>query len=87
MKYLFIAFMALTFALGAGCKKSNDVTDAKPYTEIKKAEKAPDLKPNVLSLAEPETREHSAACKNGSRGSSGYSCPGPDFCHPPKMAE
>ena len=81
--------MAFALTLGVGCKKSGDVESTKPTNQVRKdaIDKAEGLKHNVLLLAQPEAREHSAACKRGYRGSSGYSCPGPDFCNPPKMAD
>lgn len=44
MKQLLIALIALTLTLGVACKKSNDVADSKPTTELIKKS---DVKPPV----------------------------------------
>lgn len=51
MKRLLIALLALTMTLGVACKKSNDVADSKPATELKKEVSLKLPKPVVLGDA------------------------------------
>lgn len=53
MRNLYLALIALTLTLGVACKKTNDVADSKPATEVKKELSHVDLKPNVLALENP----------------------------------
>ena len=64
--------MAFALTLGVACKKDAVVQpEAKPLKIEKKA------------LVDEQAKEHTSACKE--RGTAGgYTCPGPDFCSPPK---